>query len=210
VGGSPHEPIWRCTVTLPTGEVYGSHEFKSKREAEMDAAQIVLNDEIFQSKESSLEHNTCETALDVRSFENDGKVALLIDIENQPKALDEYFLRYPCHSIYVYGFLSRGHPLQRKIERAKYFSDLRFKLCVVPSTRSDGADIGMSMECGKFIAQKMYEMYVIVSNDLFSEALRDCLEGEGVRAYACRSIEYALDIVKDRRFFKNESADGRM
>jgi hypothetical protein len=195
VGGPPHDPTWTCNVTLPTGEIYGSREFKNKKEAEMDAAQIVLKSGLLEGRLSIIPTPSFSTEFLLREPVNI-ITALLIDVENQPKALNTYFSEKRLYCIDTHGFISHGHPLQKKIESSPFFS-----LChlhVIPSTRPNGADIGMAVECGKMLVEKKYSIYVIVSNDNFAEALRDCLEsnsGDGIQAFTCRSIEYAIELL---------------
>lgn len=179
-GGPDHKPIWVCQIHLDGGEIVVGNPESSRRAAEFSAAE----DAISQLEESDDEYE------EVCIYTPDLKTVVLIDIENQPKALEE-ILSLHTTNVTVFGFISAGHPLIDKIENSELNDDERFTWWIVNSTRKNAADIGMSYATG--IMAKTYQNFIIISGDGFSDVLKDCLEQDNKTAYACRSAKYAIE-----------------
>jgi hypothetical protein len=179
-GGPDHKPIWVCQIQLPDGDIVMGSPESSRRAAELSAAEDALTQITGDEEEYE----------DSGMLSPDLKTVILIDIENQPKALEE-ILNLETTNITVFGFISTGHPLIDKIEGSDLNEDKRFTWWIVNSTRKNAADIGMSYATG--IMAKTYQNFVIISGDSFSDVLADCLNQDNKTAYACRSAKYAIE-----------------
>ena len=194
-GGEDHNPTWISQVSLCDGRIFVSDPHSKKKYAELESA----TDALAALEIHNIESDTMKYCINF----NDSNVVICIDVENQPCAIAEFVKNVSSTNVTVYGFISDGHPLQKKLEISYYLRDERVNLIKIPSTRADGADIGMSMIVGSFIETMNYGLYMIISNDHFGEALADCIRGyqsilpsanrsRKLKSLSVRSIEDAL------------------
>lgn len=212
VGGEPHDPIWRSSVVVSNGDVFEGDKKSSKKLAEQSVAQIALESVVgtdFCSSHISKksiwvqEYHEEEYSFDFKS--KNKKVAVLIDIENVPSALSEFIGRVFTTNLKIYVFISKGHPIIEKIEGTKSYEDPRVKMIVVPSTRSDGADVGMTMMAATLIERKSYDTYFVITKDHFGEALADCIRNYGKmalypekkKAYCEANVKYTIEKMEE-------------
>lgn len=195
-GGVAHDPRWVAQVTLSDGRIYVSSPYSSKKSAELEAAETAI--EALEEDGVVVEKPDPEHAYYFR----DHNVIALIDVENQPAALGEMVEKTSSSGMSIYAFYSRGHPLGRKIEGTDYVSDERVNIIEVPSTRSDGADVGMMVMLGMMLETSPATTYIIISNDHFAEAAADVVREyhqmrtskstRRFKAAACRNVTDAL------------------
>lgn len=105
------------------------------------------------------------TAKEVLIF--DEPTALLVDLENLPKIVDEL---PPTLGLDVYVFVGKHHPL----------ADKEFNRPVIrivsPSTRRDGTDTCMQVYVGMLLTQCKYEHYIIATMDHYGAALVEMIQ----------------------------------
>ena len=170
-GGSAHNPKWVSQVTLSDGRIFVSSPHSGKKSAEAEAAADALK---------SIERDGVEVERpepDFRLSFDDHCVCVLIDVENQPAALGELVNRTWSRGMSIHAFYSKGHPLGRKIDGTEYVNDDRVTIHEVPSTRNDGADVGMMVTLGMMLETSNFTTYIIISNDHFAEAAADVARG---------------------------------
>lgn len=122
------------------------------------------------------------------------KTLIIIDVENVHKALDDILSRVSkSKNIDILCVISEDHYMKTKLN----LSDPRVRLIEAPTSRSDGADIGIVMYIGFVLAREAYQRYFIVSQDHFADAAVDCIckfdemvgnVGFQREAYACKNV----------------------
>lgn len=179
VGGEDHDPSWISIVTFQTKDgvvvEMSGPLCNTKKAAELTVAKIAID---------SLRVDKMSPVLK-KPF------TILIDIENQPKALLHIHNTIELTSS-VYGFISEGHPLVSKMKKNEETIQ-QFKLIVVPSTRPNGADVGMCMK----VNEVSDDIILIVSGDNFVHALCDCVNSEkftDVKKY-CKVFHNSDDLI---------------
>lgn len=130
------------------------------------------------------------------------KTLIIIDVENVHKALDDILSRVSkSKNISILCVISEDHYMKTKLN----LSDPRVRLIEAPTSRSDGADIGIVLYIGFLLAQESYQQYFIVSKDHFSDAAMDCIckfdemtgsVGFQRKAYACKSVDKLVDTLQ--------------
>jgi hypothetical protein len=202
VGGPDHQPVWIAQITIADGRIFMSSPNISKKAAELEAARIAFEE--IETDPVLIEKPQPRWKFDF----NDQKVVILIDVENQPSALSELVDTVYSTGVNFYAFYSKGHPLGRKISGSEYISDSRVTIVEVPSTRSDGADVGLMIVIGAMIEISPYTVFIIISNDHFAEAAADVIRNYNVmfptdskyyskhfKAAACRDHIAACEIL---------------
>lgn len=94
---------------------------------------------------------------------NTGKTALLVDVENLPKFIDESISR--LNEFTVYAFVGEHH---HSVD--KEFPEGVIKI-LSPSTRADGTDTCMQVYIGMLLAREAYDNYLIATRDHYGSAL---------------------------------------
>jgi hypothetical protein len=179
VGEEDHYPSWKSIVTFQTKkddvtEITGPL-CNTKKSAELAVAKIAID---------SLREDRIPITLK-KPF------TILIDIENQPKALGHIHNTIELTSS-VYGFISEGHPLVSRMKKNEETIH-QFKLIVVPSTRPNGVDVGMCMK----VNGVSDDIILIVSGDNFAHALCDCVNSEGFinKKKFCKVFHSSEDLI---------------
>lgn len=98
---------------------------------------------------------------------------VLVDVENQQKAVDYFIKNYKKDDVDLVAFLSIGHHLKYKIDT----KDSRIKMIEVPSTRKNSADVGLIVYLTHFLTlhKNQYKKIILVSSDHFIAPLADIL-----------------------------------
>ena len=202
--GKNHQPQWVSQVKIADGRIFMSTPQVSKKLAESEVA-FIAHEAIV------------ENGVDIKKPEpeyifvfDNHDVAVFIDVENQSGALRDLIKKIYSKGITFYAFYSKGHPLGRKIKETNYASDERIKFKEVPSTRNDGADIGIIMTIGALLETNAFSTYIIVSNDHFAEAAADVIRGwhhytpgskHRFKSVACRNVD---DVISELKILKQE------
>jgi hypothetical protein len=186
LGGSDHQPVFVSEVTLYDGRVFSGEKEQNKKAAELSAAQKVLNEIDFKPPKRS-----------VSSFNLKRKVGIFIDLENKPSIVEEINNSIDIN-VDMFVFASRDHPSLLKLKQ----TETNCIIVEVPSTRRDGADIGLIMSVGGFLFREDYEDFIIVTNDHYGDALVDCVSNidkmfswnsNPPRIYCCRTFDRVLE-----------------
>ncbi len=203
-GGNDHDPMWLSQVELCDGQVFASNPQQSKKQSELDAAQEAFNKlKMSGLKEDEGKASECYTF----NFE-DKKIQILVDVENRPSFIQDFIDSIKTSNIDIIGFISDGSTLQHKMKEGEASRDKRVKIVSVPSTRPDGADVGMAVYAGFILGGPTHSIvYIIVSEDHFAEALADCIRDysamlsikprpscpKNLEVCVCRTLENVVD-----------------
>ena len=200
-GGSPHEPLWTSQVKITADKIFVGDPQSSKKAAEFSAAEEAM---------SYIEENGLEKIYEEPKHQfyfTDKKINILVDVENKPTFMKEFSNSVVTSNVEVTGFVSDGSALQRQIRQSDILKDKRMKIVNVPSTRSDGADIGMAVYAGGYMSTENTLVFIIISGDHFAEALSDCIRNylklfpftpssripKNLQSCVCRSLDDAMD-----------------
>jgi len=197
VGGSPHMPQWKSTVTLFNGQSFTGDISSKKKGAELSAACLALDHiqtEGIEIKPCDIPRAKPKIMFSKNRIKFKGKPDknwnIFVDIENQELILNELCQSLPIENIYVYGYLSksREHELMGNLD-----CDSRTTIIVAPTTRADGADIALTLGVGRMSVEDPDDGYIIVTCDHFGDALVDILQERGVDICTCRSLDEVVD-----------------
>jgi hypothetical protein len=106
--------------------------------------------------------------LTVRGKDTLGRAAILVDVENMPKFIDDIkdMIFVPKYtSVTIYAFVGEHHCLVDKD-----FPEHVVKI-ISPSTRPDGTDCCIQVYTGMLLAREEYDTYLIATRDHFGSAL---------------------------------------
>jgi len=159
VGGSHHEPKWRSTVSLHDGTSFEGDILSSKTKAETSAAALAYQ---YLSGGPSSSSEPPKHALKTYV-----RTALLVDVENMPKLVEEAVA--VTEGLDIYAFVGAHHCLA-----TKNFDPKVIKI-VSPSTRSDGTDTCIQVYVGYLLSTNAYDHYLIGTRDRFGSALVDII-----------------------------------
>lgn len=154
---------FRCIITLHSDKIkkQSTGTGTKKKEAEKHAAQNMLKI-ITEEQTSKMIYISHEQLANTHQY-----ITIYIDLENlNVKQLQNLFNNYkfnPTQFLFI-GFLSTGHHFAETLFE---FKDIAFEKILVPSTRSDAADIGMIMHALTTHNGKAHTI-VFVSRDRFS------------------------------------------
>lgn len=161
VGGGDHTPEWKSVVTLFDGSRFESDIASTKGGAEISAASkalIGVNINL-KTKVSIITSNDITKVLD-------RKTALLVDVENLPKLIDELVsLHNNITNLTVYAFIGEHHCL---IDKELPPGTIKV---ISPSTRPDGTDTCMQVYVGALLVKESYDEYLIATRDHYGSAL---------------------------------------
>nr|QBK86428.1 MAG: double-stranded RNA binding motif-containing protein [Marseillevirus LCMAC102] len=178
IGGNAHDPVWVTDVELYNGSLYKGDPQATKKKAELSAATIAL---------SQIHNIECLQNKPLHNFLFKKSIKIFVDIENKPNFIKVFVNKVASENIEIYGFVSKGHP---QCLQYSELNDIRFHLFPIPSTRKDGADIGLIMHVGIILQKQSTDtVYIIVSNDHFADALVDCIKIYKKEACVCRSFK---------------------
>jgi len=137
-----------------------------------------------------------------KNNQENNKVLIIIDVENVPSSLEQLLSSITkSKNIDIVCMISEDHHTKNKLN----LSDKRVKLMEAPTTRKDGADMGIVLYIGYLLAKERYRCYIIISKDHFADATIDCIKnfdemsktsGFQRDAYACRTIDKAISILR--------------
>lgn len=184
LGGSDHQPVFVSEVILHDGRVFTGTQESNKKAAELNVAQKVLNEIDFKPKKA------------VSTFNLKRKVGIFVDLENKPSIVEEINDSTDI-SVDIFAFASRDHPSLLKLKQ----TEINCVKVEVPSTRKDGADIGLIMSVGGFLFREDYEDFIIVTSDHYGDCLVECVSnidkmfswnGKPPRIYCCRTLDRVL------------------
>jgi len=150
VGGEDHAPKWKSFVFVYEDSYEGAIRSR-KKDAENSAAQEALR-------------NILSSSI---GEENSKQPLILIDLENQGDSI-EFLREYEFDAADVWGIASQGHPILDKVSGLIVTKE-------IPTTVSDGADIGLCVLAAR--AMEQYSQLIVVSNDHFAVGLQECLSG---------------------------------
>ena len=147
-GGFDHAPLFISMVTVQ-GSSFCGYEAETKSKAESSAALVALN------------HKSKKVSKESPVFTK--KTALLVDVENLQKFIDE--LSGPIDNLTVYAFVGEHHCL---VDKELPPDVIRV---ISPSTRPDGTDTCMQVYIGALLGQETYEEYIIATRDHYGSAV---------------------------------------
>lgn len=159
VGGSDHAPTWKSTVTIYDGRQFEGDIGPIKSRAEGLAAFNAIS-ALNHTKISEIDRKVPEISKQIMM---PPKTALLVDVENLPKFIDELPLN--INNLTVYAFIGRHHCLVDK-----KFPPGTIKV-ISPSTRPDGTDTCMQVYTGALLSKEVYDTYLIATRDHYGSAL---------------------------------------
>lgn len=191
-GGADHRPLWVSTVTIPEGKEFKGIVHSSKSSAEISAASAALeyikqstissnsvptrsdmllnNDGISSSLQSLIPveqlgnmYTTNIGSTGNIQTTNVGNIAMLVDVENRPKFIDNIADLIANYTIYA--FIGEHHCLAEKV-----FPQPVIKI-ISPSTRPDGTDTCMQVYTGMLLTLEKYDGYIIVTQDHYGSTL---------------------------------------
>ncbi len=184
IGGDAHTPEWLTVVELCDGSTHRGDIQATKKKAELNAATNALK----HIQNAKFLHTN-----PLYDLQFNKAIKIFVDIENKPNFIEEFVNKVSSKNIEVHGFVSNGHP------QFKPFKDNRISIYPIPSTRKDGADVGLIMHVGMILRQEQSDetVYIIVSNDHFADALVDCIKIYKKEAYVCRSFEDVISTFQE-------------
>ena len=100
------------------------------------------------------------------------RMVLLVDVENMPNFIDEVLKE--IQGLSIYAFVGYHHALCDK-----QFPSSVTKI-LSPSTRTDGTDTCMQVYVGYFLANDMFDIYLIATRDHFGSSLVDMITAESL------------------------------
>ena len=133
-------------------------------------------------------------------FKPQKKTCIFIDLENK-HLMVEKLLENLTENVDILAFASTDHPSLLKLRETLGNTSAQVQLVEVPCTRRDGADVGLILSVGIFLAQENYNNIIIVTSDHFGDALAECVGqidkmwGGGLEsptATCCRTLESIL------------------
>ena len=201
LGGEEHKPIFISTITLYDGQIIEGTSENTKKTAELNVAKKVL------------ELVNPPKIIEKRSFNLKRKICLFVDIENKPIIEDLLDFIEDLSKIHIHAFASEDHPSLIKLKELKQTRKKDFEsieIIEVPTTRKDGADIGLMLFVGGFLFKKMYKDYIIITNDHYGDALVDCVRGinkmydwgpSNPRIHCCRTLERIIEKLEEYEFY---------
>lgn len=101
------------------------------------------------------------------------KIAIFVDVENSPRAVFEFNQQIGDY-LDVFAILPEKHPLVDKILPLIEI-DPRIRLCKIPSSERDAADIGLIMAITACIQDTLYDYYLILTGDHFGDVLANLI-----------------------------------
>lgn len=152
-----HLPEFKSHVKVFDKEYYGII-CSSKRSAELSAAS------------EALKHIEKKIEKDKVIYQGES-IAILIDLENQPTAVDELInkINLDKSNINILVFVSgNSHLVDREWNHQKIHNYR------IPSVRNDAADTYMIFISGVLCKSNAYSKYIIVSRDHFAKTLEEC------------------------------------
>ena len=221
VRGLSHCPTFGCTITLHDGITVDSNG-TTKKEAEHNAARLALQSlkviptkrDIFTtslSKDVSLSRKSIiETVTSLPppppKIISGLSVTIFIDLENRAgEAMKIATVTEQYNISEVIGFAATG-----KSVLDKSYPEF-MKLVTVPSSRADGADIGIIMTVTNYLVKGLVDCVIVLTGDHFGHALVDCIRAfkqiggnKDYRACCCSritDIEKALRNLQEYKDF---------
>ena len=170
-GGSAHEPLWQSTVTISDGRTFTGEVCSNKSLADMSAAERALSG-LTMVSHSLLTLADIPPTPKINLTGLTSSTAVLVDVENLPKFIEEMGDRIREYS--VYAFVGEHHCLSDKNFGSEVIKVLS------PSTRSDGTDTCMQVYMGMLLAQEAYDDYIIVTRDHYGSALVEMITTSGL------------------------------
>lgn len=193
LGGRDHRPVFVSKITLFDGQIVEGDQETTKRSSELNAA------------EKALQLVNPVKNIEPRDFNLKRRVGIFIDIENKPIIEDILNIVGVSTKIHIYAFASEEHPSLIKVKN-KDFDMENFQLIEVPTTRKDGADIGLMLFVGGLLFKKSYKDFIIVTGDHYGDALADCVQGinkmydwgsSNPRIHCCRTFDKVIQNLVD-------------
>jgi Double-stranded RNA binding motif len=188
----------KATILYQHKLFFGHGKSLKIREAEKEAAEQIL---------ATIHERQLSQIQLVSRKDTAGFVAIYIDMENiNVNELTDLFKLYkynPKHFIFR-GFLSIGHHYS---ETNFKFEGIAFEKILVPSTRSDAADIGMIMHAMTAISLKhaspnIPAHLIFVSRDRFSCVFIElgdkgfCIDGNVTKVSHCSNVSQLKEVLK--------------
>lgn len=153
----------------------------SKRRAELSAAEIALQ---------SLE----EEKITQQIVYDGPPVLILVDLENQPRAVEQLQERINLDAstnIYILVFVSKISHLSEQV-----WDNERIKKHIVPSVRSDAADTYMIFMAGLWSTDLSYRNFIIMSRDHFAKTLEEIFHYHKKEAIMECQIDRIIDYLQ--------------
>lgn len=165
-GGEAHAPKFVSRVTLSDGLEFVGEVCNSKTLAELSAA------------EKAMEYINNIKAATTPTLTTPSRITVLIDTENKPIAASQIRQMINCN---IVEYMSKNSPL---VASPLVEGVVRR---VVPSSRKDSADIGMTLDILSYLTDEP-DYLVIITSDHFGDTIAEC----------CREgyINYGKTIVK--------------
>jgi len=163
-----HIPLFQSTIITQLLEVPVWGQISgTKKSAENSAAHEALK--------------IIEVEFEQKKFIWTGKpMAILIDIENQAKALDHILNHFDVtqSNIMIFVFLSEYSALIHSLPE----SSENIKIITCKSYRQDAADTLLILETGKLLSENTFDQFMIISQDHFAKTLEEIIISYGKQA----------------------------
>lgn len=157
LGGPDHKPVWQSRITTPDKIVIIGGIKPTKSLSESSAAKRALKSIVNDLQPKIILPN---------------RTALLVDVENLPKFINDVCDKYD--NLDIYAFVGIHHCLSER----KFPSNVIKVLS--PSTQQDGTDTCMQVYIGYLLSQNKYDNYLIATRDHFGAALIDMITSDNL------------------------------
>ena len=170
------------TVTV-NGKKFKGTQTSTKKGAEKSAAEVACKNINIRFVDLS------KKSTDRTKIELINHTTFIIDVENKPNVLTKLIDEFEFIGEYViYAVASIHHPVIENYRDDKnILNNKNVILHDVPSTRKNGADVGMCVLAGQLMDNDNPTFFVLISGDKFIDALNDCLVGYNFSSVVCRS-----------------------
>jgi len=179
---------WICRLEV-NSHTYISLPCDNKSSAEKFSADLALKD---------INNTKVFVNLNVSEDQN---ILICVDIENKQYDIVHFVKNVKSCNISIVGFISEGHSFLLKMAQIPEYKDPRVEIVIVPSTRKDASDIGLSFILGSYISKSVYRNYIIISGDHFATVLGDCINGnilklsDTPKAYSFSNIQQSISFL---------------
>lgn len=193
------EQQWKTVLTLCDGTVFESPVCSSKSEADKEAAFIAMEyvktlnrrkrspTKNIPSQKKKVEDSKTENVVRLPK-----KTVIYVDIENQHKAIDELLGSFKFENLRIFAAMNSSGP---KIQ-TKFDSDI-VDLVNLPFSSRDVSDIYIIMLATTHFNQGLFDQYLILSADKFSNTFVDILgSNKLIWGANCKCFNHVSNLLK--------------
>lgn len=148
---------WQSEVTILDGKIFEGEVCTTKVKAEQSAAQVAL--------ESLIEKQE-------KKHTKDGYFAILVDLENQPKVVEELISQVILtEKVRIFSFSFGSHPSVKKLAELlfRFEGPIEHEFVAHGCTRADATDIMMCIWIGANQRKLDKYQFLIVTKDHFGD-----------------------------------------